>query len=151
MKTLTPIVLLTAAVALVALAAEAPKTYKPDGEGFVRNWLLLDPIALNDDAANHEEGSQKQFFEKEYLPGQKELKPKAGDKAKVADKELQWRAVEAGDYAVDFEKFANDNGKEPGKALFLGVAYITCEEDLADVKLAIGSECNCDVPVGRRV
>jgi hypothetical protein len=127
-------------LAALALAADAPKTYKPDGEGFIRNWVLLDPIALDDNATTHEEGSEKAFFDKDHFPGQKEAKPKDGDKVSVAGKDLAWHARQADEFSVDLEKFANDVGKEPAKALFLGVAYLTCEEDVADVKLAIGSD-----------
>src|SRR6266513_3927475 len=128
-------------LAMVALAAEqAGKTYKPDDEGFIRNWVILEPIPLGDMANNHEEETQKPMFNKQYFDGQKEAMPEDGQKVKVDGKELAWHAHSASDYAIDFEKIASDASKEPTNAMYLGVAYIMAAEQKDGVKLAIGSD-----------
>jgi hypothetical protein len=129
------------AMAMVAFAAEqAGKTYKPDEEGFIRNWVILDPIPLGDTAGTHEEETQKPMFNKEYFAGQKDGMPQDGDKVKVDGKDLAWHQHSASDYAIDFEKIAADASKEPNNALFLGVAYIVAPEQIDGAKLAIGSD-----------
>jgi len=127
--------------AIVAFAADqAGKTYKPDDEGFIRNWVLLEPIALGDTANNHEEDTQKPMFNKQYFDGQKDGMPQDGDKVKVEGKDVTWHAHAAGDYAIDFEKIAADASKEPTNAMYFGVAYIMSPEQKDGVKLAIGSD-----------
>ena len=87
---------------LVAFAAEqAGKTYKPDDEGFIRNWVVLDPIALGDTANNHDEDTQKPMFNKQYFDGQKDGMPQDGEKVKVDGKDATWHAHTASDYAID--------------------------------------------------
>jgi len=108
------------------------KTFKTDDEGFIRNWLVMEPIQLDDKAANHDEDNQKEFFNKEFFPGQKKFTPKDGDKSKVDNKDHAWKAVSTDDFKVDFD--AQDN------SLYLAVTYITCEKEIPDVKLKIGSD-----------
>jgi hypothetical protein len=128
-------------LAIVALAADqAGKTYKPDDEGFIRNWVILEPIPLGDTAGNHDEDTQKPMFNKQHFDGQKDGMPQDGDKVKVDGKDFAWHAHTASDYAIDFEKIAADASKEPTNALYLGVAYIMAEEQKDGVKLAIGSD-----------
>jgi len=42
------------AVMVVSSVASAA-TFKPDDEGFIRNWLLLEPITLDEKAGSHDE------------------------------------------------------------------------------------------------
>ncbi len=129
------------ALALVARAQDKPaQTFKPDDEGFIRNWLVLDPIQLDEKASVHEEASEKPFFEKEWWTGQKDAHPKDGDKVTVNGKELTWRAFQAGDFNVDFEQTAAKSGKDTGNSLFLGVVYLIADKDMPDVKLSAGSD-----------
>src|SRR5262245_2092338 len=141
MRKLSLMALVVGLLALaVARAEDADKTYKVDDEGFIRNWLILEPIALGDGASTHEEDSQKEFFSKEFFTGQKDAKPKDGDKVTVDGKPLTWHAVQSDDFAVDLEKVASDAGKEATNALFLGVAYVVADADMNDLKLSIGSD-----------
>jgi hypothetical protein len=128
-------------LAVVAFAADqAGKTYKTDDEGFIRNWVLLEPIALGDTAATHEEDTQKPMFNKQYFEGQKDGMPQDGEKVKVDGKDAIWHAHTASDYAIDFEKIAADASKEPTNAMYFGVAYILSTDQKDGVKLAIGSD-----------
>src|SRR5881394_4563980 len=128
-------------LAMVAFAADqAGKSYKTDDEGFIRNWVILEPIALGDTANTHEEDTQKPMFNKQYFDGQKDGMPQDGDKVKIDGKDATWHAHTASDYAIDFEKIAADASKEPTNALYLGVAYIMVPEQKDGLKLAIGSD-----------
>ncbi len=79
------------------------KTFKTDDEGFIRNWLVLEPIQLDDKAGNHDEDNQKDFFAKEFFAGMKKCKPKEGEKVKVDNKDLTWKAVQVDDFKVEPE------------------------------------------------
>lgn len=112
-----------------------------DDEGFIRNWLVLPSIDLGETAGNHEEGTQKPMFDKEYFAGQANAAPKAGDKVKVGDAELEWKSVKAGDDSiVDLLAACSDAGKPTENCLVMGVCYILSDADISDVKLKIGSD-----------
>jgi hypothetical protein len=108
-----------------------------DSQGFIRAWLVLGPIALDEKVANHDEESNKEFLDRNFVP--RNTIPRDGDKASVDDIELTWKAVQAADYFVDLAKVATDQELDSEHAAYLGVAYITSEEEV-NVKLSIGSD-----------
>jgi uncharacterized Zn ribbon protein len=123
--------------ALLALALlfvlPAQDTFSPDGEGFIRNWLVLAPIPV-------EEGSGASEIEKDLVSGEAKLKPKAGEKVKVEGKELTWTAHKTADWFIDFlTGFGKDRGED---ACAYAVAYVHAD-DTMKVKLAIGSNDQC--------
>jgi hypothetical protein len=132
------------ALAFVSFAARAAeetgKPYKVDDEGFIRNWVVLGPIKVDDKVGSHDEANCKEFLDKEYYPGQKTAMPKDGDKVKVDGSEAAWKAVESGEYSVDLGKVATDAGKEAEHAAYLGTVYVISDKEMPDVKLAIGSD-----------
>ena len=96
--------------------AEDAKTYKTDDEGFVRNWLVLDPIPVDEAVNNHNEESCKAVIDKEYFPGEKDVTPKDGEKVTADGKELAWHAEQSEDYSLEVSKAASDAGKQAEKA-----------------------------------
>ena len=123
--------------ALLALALlfalPAQDTFSPDGEGFIRNWLVLAPIPV-------EEGSGASEIDKDLVSGEAKLKPKAGDKVKVDGKDLTWTAHKTADWFIDFlTGFGKDRGED---ACAYAVAYVHAD-DAMKVKLAIGSNDQC--------
>ena len=82
-------------VPIIALVlTQAPQTSSPDAEGFIRNWLVLAPIAVQEDSGATE-------IEKDFLGGEATIQLKPGDKVNVNGKILTWTAHQAGDYFVD--------------------------------------------------
>ncbi|HYG75757.1 MAG TPA: hypothetical protein VEK08_12200 [Planctomycetota bacterium] len=120
------------AVLFLVSSVVSAATFKPDDEGFIRNWLLLEPIQLDEKASSHDEDNQKDFFNKEWFPGMKTAAPKDGDKVKVEGKELKFSAKQADDSIISFP--------EQDNSLYIGVTYIVADADIADVKLKIGSD-----------
>jgi hypothetical protein len=105
--------------------------YKPDDEGFIRNWLLLAPIPL----AQGTSGTAG--VDQEQAPGEKDLKPKEGDKFKAGDKELVWKAVKATDYDVDFIEILG--AQTDNSAAYL-VVYIQSDAERKGISLFMGSD-----------
>jgi WD40 repeat protein len=105
---------------------------RPDREGFIRNWLLLGPIALGPEASQHTERVQKGWLDRDWFPGQRQARPKGRDRVAVQGSELQWGVAESTDYFVNL-------GATPN-SLFLGVTYIRCDREMKDVRLSIGSD-----------
>lgn len=109
------------------VVAEAGKL---DGEGYVRDWLVLAPLALNAGAAGASE------LDRELVPGEAGLKPKEGDKLTVAGKELTWKKVRANDYFFDVNAIV---GTPTAVAGAYAVAYVESPAEKKDVKLLMGS------------
>src|SRR5712691_272148 len=82
-----------------ARAADDAKTYKPDADGYIRNWLLLDPVKLTEDISGHTEDQEKPIFAKDWVKS--DHNPKSGDKLKADGKEYPWSAKESSDSIVD--------------------------------------------------
>ena len=147
-----------------AVAANAPAT-QPDANGFIRRWMLLEPIDYNvrsntiltDTYLN--ENLAKQYFKGQF--DDKKL-PRDGEKVtatgialaggpadtrmqtgpaqtKEVKQTLKWHAVESETYNVKVFRFAEANGCQPYNSLFWGVTVIDCPEEMAGVRLAIGS------------
>jgi uncharacterized Zn ribbon protein len=130
------------AALLVLWAVPPQETHSPDAEGFIRNWLVLAPIAV-------EEGSESTELDKDQVKDEANLKPKAGDKVKIDGKELVWKAHKTADFYIDFlESFGKERGED---AAAYAVAYVLAEEDLK-VKLSVGSNDECKAYVnGKQV
>jgi len=110
--------------------AGAADGLRPDADGYIRDWLMLAPIALPDGETCAE------ALLKEQIPNESALRPKAGDKMKIGAKELSWRNVTASTNYFDFnESLKSINDHVAGYM----VAYIECEKEMPDVILAVAS------------
>jgi len=114
---------------LGAMLLAAPETFSPDPQGFIRNWLVLAPIAVQEDSGASE-------IEKDFLNGEATITPKAGDKVTVGGKELTWKAHQTSDFFVDFlQAFGKERGED---AAAYAVAYVIAGDEMK-VKLLTGS------------
>jgi hypothetical protein len=116
---------------------KTPTTPKkvPAADGFIKRWLLLEPIAskgLTEDVVQAE-------VKQEYFPNQLTVVPHDGDKVSVADKELTWHAVDTENYNVNLFHFARALGKPTSDVLFWAVTIVNCPREIRDARLAIGS------------
>jgi hypothetical protein len=131
------IVTLSSSLCVLAFAADKDaKTYKPDDEGYIRNWLLLEPIKLTEEIAAHTEEQEKPVFAKDFVT--KDYTPKPGDKLKPAGVELTWAAKESSDSILDLS--GAFEGKDNEQVLYMGVVYVTAPQEIQDAKLSIGSD-----------
>ena len=123
-----------AVAAILASAILAPvQTYSPDADGFIRNWLVLAPIAVQEDSGASE-------IEKDFLGGEATIKPKPDQKVNVDGKILSWQAHQTSDYFIDFRQaFGAERGED---AAGYAVAYVIADEAV-NVKLSVGSNDQC--------
>ena len=108
----------------------AADAVRPDSEGYIRDWLMLAPIALPEG----ETGSDAIF--KEQIRDEAALRPKAGDKVKIGGKELTCQNITAATNYFDFNailKTVNDH------AAGYMVTYIQCDTEKLDVIMAVAS------------
>ena len=120
---------LTIAAVLSLIFSTAPQTAGPDPEGFIRNWLVLAPIAIEGESGATE-------IDRDFLKGEATITPKPGDKVIVGGQELVWQAHRTSDYFIDF---LQSFGKARGEYVAgYAVAYVTADEEMR-VTLAVSS------------
>ncbi len=114
---------------LSAILLPAQETFSPDAEGFIRNWLVLAPIAIQEDSGASE-------IDKDFLKGEATTTPKAGDKVTVDGKALTWKAHQTSDFSIDFlQAFGKERGED---AAAYAVAYVIAGDEMK-VTLFTGS------------
>jgi len=112
----------------------------PDEQGFVRRWLLLEPIDKpNRSNTVFTDSYLREVFDTEYFPGQKTMLPKDGDKVKVGKQRLAWHALDSDLFNVKLFRFATNLDKQYYGVLFHVITVINCEEDIPGVRLSAGS------------
>ena len=82
-------------------ALSQEKTYTPDKEGYIRNWLVLGPIPNEARSRGEVEVDQDQ------LPDEGSLAPMAGEKITVRGKALAWKKYTTPKYYVDLNDWLN--------------------------------------------
>ena len=133
-KLMNTISLLAAVVLLPGVFAIQSKAgageFALQKDGFIRDWLMLAPIQLASDADGAE------AIEKNQLPDEGQLKPKAGDKVTVGGKELTWKKVKATDYYLDLNGILS---QQTEKTVGYAVCYVLTEEERNNLHLKMGS------------
>jgi hypothetical protein len=108
----------------------------PDDDGFIRRWLVLEPIPvagrLNDNAVRETVGA-------DYFPDQLAVLPADGDRVTVGGETLGWHAVDTTHYNLNLFHFARALGKPTSNVLFWAVTIVDSPAEQRDVRLAIGS------------
>ena len=139
---------------------------QPDDEGFIRRWLLLEPIDKpNSGNTVFTDSYLREHFYREYFKGQQTIVPKNGQKVKATFKQeqapagfgrgmqqapakpevktvtqnLTWHALDSENMNVKLFRFAEKYGEKVYGVLFWAVTIIECDEDIENVRLAVGS------------
>ena len=112
-----------------AMLVPAQDTSRLDAEGFIRDWLVLAPIAIGSESGADE-------IDKDFINGEAAIKPRAGDRVTVAGTPLTWTVHRAPDYFIDFlAAFGKTRGEYVAG---YAVTYIVADEDMK-VTLALSS------------
>ena len=139
---------------------------QPDDEGFIRRWLLLEPIDKpNPGNTVFTDSYLREHFYRNYFKGQQTMVPKDGQKVKAVFKQeqapagfgrgaqqasaqpevktvtqtLTWHALDSENMNVKLFRFAEKWGEKVYGVLFWAVTIIDCDEDIENVRLAVGS------------
>ncbi len=140
---------------------------QPDEEGFIRRWLLLEPIDKpNSGNTVFTDSYLREHFNTEYFKGQQTIVPKDGQKVKAEYKKVEvapgfgrsfgqqepaepkvttvkqtltWHALDSENMNVKLFRFAEKWGQQVYGVLFWAVTIIDCDEDIENVRLAVGS------------
>jgi hypothetical protein len=137
----------------------------PDAEGFIRRWMILEPISKpNSTNRVFTDSYTRENLSVEYFPNQLTVIPKDGDKVKVrmeyqppvdltarrpagnqqdgpkyVDATLTWHALDSDHFFIKLFRFATGLGKDRYGVIFWTVTVINCEEDIENVRLSVGS------------
>jgi hypothetical protein len=133
-KSIGLLVVLVAASVISFSRADDAKSF--DGEGFVKQWLLLAPIPL---AAGEDAGLA---VDKQQVSDEAKLEPKEGDKGGVGAAGLVWKKYTAKEHFIDFNDFL---GKETEQSVGYAVTYVVSEAEIKDAVLKIGSDDQCKI------
>ena len=116
------------------------KTMTPDSEGFIRRWLLLEPINKpNRSNTVFTDSYIREAFNTEYFPNQFTVLPKDGDKVTVGEQELTWHALESTNFNVKLFRFATGLEKQEYGVLFWAVTIVNSPQEMKNVRMAVGS------------
>ena len=113
---------------------DSPET-TPDAAGFIRRWIILEPIGCN----GLTDSAVQAAVKTEYFPNQFSVIPRDGDSVTVGGTNLVWHAVDTKGYNVNLYHFAHSLGKPSSFVLFWAVTVVNCPEEIRGVRLAIGS------------
>lgn len=113
---------------------------RPDSQGYLRCWLLLEPIRqdIRSNVVFTDSYLQK-AFSKEYFKGQMTQLPRDGQQVRVGDQKLKWHALDSENYNVRLFRFAERWGQQTYGSLFWAVTVIDCPREIQDVRLSVGS------------
>jgi len=140
---------------------------QPDQDGFIHRWMLLEPIDKpNRGNTVFTDSYLREHFNTEYFKGQQTILPKDGQKVNVTVKQevvpagfgrgpqteqpaqpqfktvkqtLAWHALDSENFNVKLFRFAEKWGQQVYGVLFWAVTVIDCDEEIKDVRLAVGS------------
>lgn len=121
---------LLALLGLWTMTASAEDTARLDSQGYIRNWVMLAPIALPEGASTGD------LLLRDQIRGEASLKPKDGDTVKVGSKELTWKNVTTTTNFFDFNAILKSINDQSAGYM---VAYLECEQDIPDVTMSVGS------------
>jgi hypothetical protein len=98
--------------------------------GAIKQWLVLLPIPF-------EGGDGAQALQDEQVEGERQLRPRAGERIKVGHGELVWRELHLEDYSIDFNELAGD---ECDRSVAYAVTYLESEAVQQNLRLKVGSD-----------
>jgi len=119
-----------ALLGLLIMEASAADALRPDSAGYIRDWVMLAPIALP------ERETCADALLKEQIKDEAALRPKAGDKVLIGGKELIWRNIIASTNYFDFNAILNSVNDHAAGFM---VTYIECDKEMNEVTMALGS------------
>ena len=99
---------------------------RPDSQGFIRRWRMMTPIAVD--------VRSNVVFTDTWLRSKF-----ADELAKLPRRKAKWYTLDSENYNVKLFRFAEKYGKQTYGSFFWCETVIDCPEDIADVRLACGS------------
>jgi hypothetical protein len=122
--------------AAASLTRPAGPAKPVDAEGFIRRWLVLEPIRSGSVVT---ESGFRESLQNGSATELLAALPKDGDLVTVKDTSLKWHALDTLRYNINLYHFAWALGKPTSNVLFWAVTVIDSPKEMTGVRLAIGS------------
>jgi WD40 repeat protein len=123
------------------VAARRERADRARAAGMIQDWLVLAPIPL----ARGETGAAA--VDREQLPDEARLRPRAGERVRVGDRELAWREYHGDDYFLDFNALLKQLTEfSAGYA----VCYVESEAERTGLELRVGCDDQAKVYLNGR-
>jgi hypothetical protein len=128
---LTSLFLQVQAASVTASTLSAPKTpdLRPGPDGFIRRWLVLEPIASNGLTDNIVQASVR----KEIFTAQLTAVPRDEEKMTIDGSEFVWHAVDTTKYNLNLFHFATALKKNTSNVMFWVVTVVNMPREMHDV------------------
>ncbi len=126
----------------LAAAVEHDRALQARDPGAIQQWLVLAPMAA-------EAGTTTEALEKEQIPQEAQLRPRAGQRVNLGRNAWVWRGVQLKDYRINFHKLL---GEPPifGGSVAYTVCYLQSETDQAGLLLKVGCDTRSKVYLNGR-
>lgn len=112
---------------------------RPDSDGFIRRWLILEPIVKPNPTNIVFTGSYvREGLSPETFPGDFAAVPRPGETSATA-KPPVWHALDSKLWDVKLFNFAQSLGKPKYGVIFWVVTVIDSPREMKNVRLAVGS------------
>jgi hypothetical protein len=119
-----------------SLASPRSPVRAADAEGFLRRWLVLEPIAMKGPLIESVvQGAAKRAPFLDQLTAV----PRDGETVAVDGVTLTWHALDTNAYNVNLYHFAYALSKPTSNVLFRAVTVVDAPREMTGVRLAIGS------------
>lgn len=110
----------------------------PDADGFIRRWLLLEPVSKPNPTNTLFTGSYvRAALAPDTFPGRFGAVPRDGQAA--ADGALRWHALDSKLWDIKLFNFAQALGKPKYGVIFWAVTVVDSPREMHDVRMAVGS------------
>lgn len=134
-----------------------------DADGFIRRWLVLEPISKpNRSNTVFTDSYLRDVFSQEYFKGQMTILPKDGQKVKAkfektempkdyrrvdpstlkvtrGTETLRWHKLDSKTFNLKLMRFGEHEMQRLYGVIYWVVTVINCEEEMQDVRLSVGS------------
>ena len=141
----------------------ATTTATPDADGFIRRWMVLEPISKpNRSNTVFTDSYLRQVFAEEYFKGQMTILPRDGQKVKAkfekvempADyrrvdpstlkvtrgtETLRWHLLDSKTYNLKLMRFGEHVMQRLYGVIYWVVTTVECDSDIENVRLSVGS------------
>jgi hypothetical protein len=117
----------------------APAAAAPDADGFIRRWLILDPVVKPNPTNTVFTGRYvREALSPDAYPGDFDAVPRTGQLARL-DQNLSWHALDSKVWDVKLFNFAQSLGRPTYGVVFWAVTVIDSPREMRNVRLAVGS------------
>jgi hypothetical protein len=111
----------------------------PDADGFIRRWLILEPLLKPNPTNTVFTGRYvREALSPDTYPGDFDAVPRTGQRAR-AEQRLSWHALDSKLWDVKLFNFAQSLGRPTYGVVFWTVTVIDSPREMKNVRLAVGS------------